>query len=807
MKISELMIVIFTFLLAVLCYGQSGKAPQALFHSAPTVRAFAENDPAKVMTIATGDFDHKGGIDIVTVQADGMLNALYNNGEGDLQNSYNNDSAVASKPNITFIAAADLNGDQYLDVVALDGLNSAILVFLNSGDGTFAPATSTAGVPEGEARLAGGGMAAADVNKDGHIDVVTVARSPSAGTTTLLQTTFFGAGDGTFQRGTTLESTLSGAFFLPPGKNISVADMNRDGNSDLVIQLEQNSPRAALIVSVSFGTGDGTFQNITSTGPSVEAGPQPASSVTVDDINGDGLQDVVFLSFRNEVLVALGRDDGSLQNPSPILTQMSGAVLLTLGDVNNDKVLDLLVFGTGELGVFKGNGDGTFRAGAQYIGGYGIFQQPAHADFNGDGNADIAWLDYTNGRVGLYSGKGDGSFAAAIPVRAAGNVQEWAGNTQVITVADLNGDGNQDVLTYDWPHASAGGRADLASGIGDGTGQFHFKIALPAARMQELATQYGSFSVDTNAADFNGDNTADVIFKTQSGLSVLLANADGTLNPAPIDVAFPLPVSCMPFNYIATGDVNGDGFQDIVAAHSQNRNCTPSASTPSGIFVLMGDGTGHFETRFTPFGDAPFFVRLADLNGDQKLDLVVANLVAGNGFTLYIAPGKGDGSFDFTSAQTPVTGQPIGDILLVDYNRDGRQDLVLPTGGIGTAGVLLLPATGDLSFGEPTKILDGVSSITNGAAAGDFDGDGNPDLVFVTYTKAEPYSENFGVIVVRNQGDGTFGPAESELAPLSVGGLNSAVFVADFNRDGAPDVLAGSGLSSPLFLNRGGLDQ
>jgi hypothetical protein len=805
MNISKSTIVVLAFIAAV--NGQSPEAPRPLFHSVPTVRAFAENDPAKVMTIVTGDFDRKGGIDIVTVQADGMLNALYNNGEGELRNSYNNDSAVASKPNITYITAADLNGDPLLDIVALDSLNSAFLVFLNNGDGTFAEAASIAGVPEGGARLAGGGLAVADVNKDGNVDVITIARTPSEGTTALVQTTFLGVGDGTFQRSTTLESSLSGVFFLPPGRSISVADMNRDGNADLSIQLEQSSPRSALIVSVSLGAGDGTFQNIASTGPSVEAGPQPASSLTLGDVNGDDLQDAVFLSFRNEVLVAFGREDGSLQNPLPILTRMSGAVLLTLGDVNNDKALDLIVFGTGELGVFTGNGDGTFRASGQYIGGYGIFQQPAPADFNGDGNADIAWLDYTNGRVGLYSGKGDGSFAAAIPVRAADNGEEWAGNTQVITVADLNGDGNHDVLTYDWPHASAGGRADLASGISDGTGRFQFKVALPAARMLELATQYGSFSIDSNTADFNGDKTADVIFKTQSGLAVLLSNADGTLNPAPIDVAFPLPVSCMPFNYIAPGDVNGDGFQDLVLAHSQNRNCTPSASTPSGIFTLLGDGTGHFDARFTPFGDAPFFVRMADLNGDQKLDLVVANLIAGSGFTLYVAPGMGDGSFDFAAAKTPLMGQPIGDILVVDYNGDGRQDLVLPTGGIGTAGVLLLPGTGDLSFGEPTKILDGVSSISNGAAAGDFDGDGDPDLVFVTYTKAEPYSENFGVIVVRNQGDGTFGPAESELAPLSTSGLNSAVFVADFNKDGAPDVLAGSGLSSPLFLNRGGAEQ
>jgi hypothetical protein len=222
---------------------------------------------------------------------------------------------------------------------------------------------------------------------------------------------------------------------------------------------------------------------------------------------------------------------------------MSGAVLLALRDLDQNGTSDLVVFGSGDLGVFSGKGDGTFQPKSQYTGGYGLFQQPLPTDFNGDKNPDIAWLDYTNGRIGLYIGAGDGTFAAASPIRPANqDSTAWAGNIQVITAADLDGDRDTDVLTYIWPHAAASGPADLYSGLNDGTGKFLFKFALPAGKLQELGARYNAFVIESATTDFNGDRRADVILRTQSGLAVLLASSDGALNAEPIDIEFPVPV-------------------------------------------------------------------------------------------------------------------------------------------------------------------------------------------------------------------------------------------------------------------------
>jgi hypothetical protein len=494
-------------------------------------------------------------------------------------------------------------------------------------------------------------------------------------------------------------------------------------------------------------------------------------------VNGDDVPDAVFLTYSDRIFVAPGRPDGSFGTPAAVLSNMSAVAVVTLGDVNGDGKTDLIAFGSGELGVFRGNGDGTFGPAprGQYTGGYGIYQEPEPVDLDDDGNQDLVWLDYTNGRIASYFGNGDGTFSGAGPVRPAnpGNA-EWAGNIQVIASGDFNGDKRPDVLAYDWPHASAGGAADLYVGLNDGTGKFFFELALPSGGLQVLAQRYGSFSIDSATADFSADGRADVILRTNVGLSVLLAKADGALDSNPIDVSFAVPVACMPFNYVSVGDANGDGFPDIVAGYAQNKFCGPSASTPSGFFVLLGDGTGHFDARFTPFGNALYFIRLGDENGDGKQDILVADLTPGSGFALDVVPGNGDGSFDTSQVSVPIASELISNILVGDYNSDGKQDLALSTSGTvgpggsvvpGTQGVLLMPGAGGFTFGAPTLVLQGLSSIWNGTAFGDLDGDGRPDLVFSTYSAAQKYMPDFGMVTVQNLGGGTFGPAVEQHRP------------------------------------------
>ena len=742
------------------------------------------------------------------MQANGTLNAIYNDGRGGLRNEYHNSSAVALKPSVVYIEAADLNGDGFPDVVASDPANSAFLVFLNKADGTFVDAQSVPVGSSAGAKLQGGGLTVVDADSDGTPDVVAFARAATETSTTFSQQTFLGVGDGTFKPVVPVDNSLPGQVSMFPGHNVSTADMNRDGKPDLVLQLD----KVGVAVGVSLGVGDGSFQPLSVSEAIIRSGPQPASSLRLVEVNGDEWLDALFVDFSNKVYLAPGQSDGTFGPAVAIASNLSGAVLLRPADIDNDSVKDIVVFAAGEIGILKGKGDGTFELAAQYTGGYGLFQQPEPMDFNGDGNLDIAALDYTNGQIGLYAGNGAGTFHATTPIhRSSPNETTWAANTQVIMGADVNGDGAQDVLTYEWVHSTVHGPADLYAGINDGAGRFSYRLALPSGKLQELGAKYNGFAIESTSADFNGDRRSDVIYRTGSGLSVALAKEDGSLSEDAIDVVFPVPVSCMPFSYVTSGDVNADGNMDIVTGFISNKNCTPSAGTPSGFFVLLGDGTGNFEAKFTPFGEAIYFVRLADWNGDSKLDLALGNGRAGQGIELQIIPGIGNGTFDIASAKIVIpSGQFVGNILPLDYNGDGKLDLAVPTAGqvkpdgtadATTAGVLLLPGSGGFSFGEASRVLSGISSTWNGAAYADFNGDGTQDLVVSTWGKAEALSENFGVIVLPGKGNGEFGEPVSELAPLNVMGRNPVVFVADFNHDRAPDILTANGHAGQLFFN------
>jgi hypothetical protein len=276
-------------------------------------------------------------------------------------------------------------------------------------------------------------------------------------------------------------------------------------------------------------------------------------------------------------------------------------------------------------------------------------------------------------------------------------------------------------------------------------------------------------------------------------VSVLLGNGDGTFQPA-VQYSF----GQNSFQKVALGDVIGNGIMDIILAGSDTS-------------VLLGNGDGTFQSPIiTHFGGALGGLRdfkLADVNGDGKLDLVALNEF-GNQPTVSVALGNGDGTFQYPYAFS-CPGFLPNSLVVGDFNGDGIPDVAVAssetfcdpeTGFCETTGaVTILLGTGGGLFGSPRTInpVPGASNI----AVGDFNGDGIPDLVTVNNTDtATVVSDTISVLL--GNGDGTFQqPIDSSRPPA---GLGDAV-VADFNGDGVLDVAAVNPRANAvsLFLGNG----
>jgi hypothetical protein len=273
-----------------------------------------------------------------------------------------------------------------------------VSVLLGNGDGTFKKAQTFAlpNVILNQAQQAPLAVALGDVDHDGTLDLVITAAVNFFGGRKGFVDVLLGQGDGTFRVGsiTPINSDLR-ADFGPIG--IALADFNGDGNLDLATAnpTDDASVPGGSGISVLLGNGDGTFQETSD--PNV--GATVITSVAVGDLNHDHVPDLVVNGVaviggtsQSVVSVLLGRGNGTFQAPQLL---NAGAAAVALGDFNRDGNLDIA---TPNL-VFQGNGDGTFQAPLSFASGTNNPTALAVADFNRDGFPDLAVTDSNSNTV------------------------------------------------------------------------------------------------------------------------------------------------------------------------------------------------------------------------------------------------------------------------------------------------------------------------------------------------------------------------------------------------------------------------
>src|SRR5258706_229500 len=214
------------------------------------------------------------------------------------------------------------------------------------------------------------------------------------------------------------------------------ADLNRDGNLDLVTS-DLNGE-----ISVFIGNGDGTFQN--ERDYVVGSTHDDVISVAAVDVNGDGVLDVVAcITETAQIVVMLGRGDGTFNAPSYYSTSDTNPNDMVVGDFNADGNLDVAVIDSSTVRVLLGNGDGSFRPPISSPSSFETRYVIA-GDFNRDGKLDLIVMNggiFGSTSLSVLYGNGDGTFQPQVVFPTTAN---W-----VIVPADFNGDGRHDLAVAD----------------------------------------------------------------------------------------------------------------------------------------------------------------------------------------------------------------------------------------------------------------------------------------------------------------------------------------------------------------------
>jgi hypothetical protein len=411
------------------------------------------------------------------------------------------------------VAIADLDNDGWNDLVVVLQRFEKVRVFRNV-QGTF-EAGPELSVGSGPRELAVG-----DFTGDGRTDAAVLNRVSSDVSILLAHPTAFGF------------STLD-MIYPADGEVVAlqVFDFNGDGRDD-VVQIH----RASGEMSVRLARNDGSLSDAVF----FSLGSKP-SDMRVVDVNGDHIVDILAVDLEGFVSVRLGLGDGGFGAEIRSGLHQGTMFAVTTGDLDGDGLLDVAVgYLDCRVGLFKGNGDGSFV----FIGRHYLGYEPRGlvcADFDGDGDLDLltATMD---GNLVIVKNQGDLMTTTNItrvitPVSIPGG--RWG--ISLIYLTEYNDDGDPDLIVN-----TGGGPVILLGGPGL---QFTYATNLVNTPIQTVSSVSG---------DFNNDGRQDVIAACPANcVSVSLGNSTGGFDPA---FLIPVPSSQL----IAAGDLDGDGLPDLI---------------------------------------------------------------------------------------------------------------------------------------------------------------------------------------------------------------------------------------------------
>jgi hypothetical protein len=524
----------------------------------------------------------------------------------------------------------------------------------------------------------------------------------------------------------TPERVLELILEIPNGVLAAPGDFDGDGDTDLAITYSFGIPR------ILRNDGGMTFTAVADL---------PAYSHTWDpivsgrDVDGDGRHELLVHSRETHLVSNLEtiRFFGPGFDYTRTITFIGSGSPRELGlaDLDGDGILDV-VRPHAPIELWQGQADGTFLSRGTLPSPVAFPPAIAIGDGDGDGRPDLVVADGPGRGIQTYRNLGDFAFAAPA-FRASGNTP------LALALSDVDGDGRLDPLVIG--HEGAGV-------VTPTTGP----VVAPAP---SFATGDAPTVVRVGDVDANGRRDFIVLNSSAASLTLYRTAPDGTHERSDV------PLGGIPRD-VAVADLDADGADDLVTLHS---------TAPASVRVRRSDGAGGFAAPLSfDVPPGPVEVQVADLDADGTLDLFVRTSQA------IARPFRGDGAGGFVAAPDIALPAGITRSLLAPLAGDARPDLVIVVPPQQSFAVLVAEGPG-IAFGAATSRV--VPAGADAIETIDADSDGLLDLVFCGAAGTGP-----GLAL--NLGGGQFGP----FADLHAGPALVDLAAGDWDGDGIPDLVA-----------------
>ncbi len=714
---------------------------------------------------------------------------------------------------------SDLNNDNFLDLIVIEGSSNVIAVYYGNSSGNYAVSTQYAVTGTVSS------VFVKDVNGDSIKDIL------------------FGGSSGGIMKGNASNGFDPISYFTISGYIYDVRDFTGDNYPDLLM----NTNASCSIVP---GNGLGNF-----TGSLPVISSMNLTNLTIKDFNNDNKPDIVATdptSSTGKFVICLASSTstnyflppanyfvGALI-PNPVLGPPYNEISFTTDDLNNDGYLDVAATSSLGISVFLNNGNGTLAPDIKQFTSYTNATYIKAADFNNDGSMDLAVSYKTKG-----SGSDDnfGSSLKILTGNGTGNFTLLSENKMGISpgnmlATDLNNDGNKDLL-------GSNGLGTIYVAMGNGTGQFSTKfydfnnayhlqqaidinndgnkeIIIAKSNYMDLVIVKGSSNLEYDGSlliptfgenlypgvdvnDYNQDGNKDIAISSTDTLdrvSIYYSDAAGQLN-SPVIFSKP-PLASNQQKKPISGDFNQDGFLDIIysgtilfgsasgitsqslttlgmvlgAADFNNDGKTDllSYTVFNTIFISFGNGDGTFVNGI-PYGTGPgpSHACMVDINNDNNLDVITAN---SNGLGISVFKGSATGTLSAVTNYT--TGSQPFSVRTADFNHDGYLDIASANYGASSRNISILLGSATGAFSTYTTIPLDAQPYT--MALGDLDADGNSDIIVNAVN-----SENY-YMFYKGMGTGSF----TLINKINVTRDIYDMEAADLNHDNLPDIISAS---------------